>query len=64
MTALLALVRVGDPSLQPRVVAALNQLDWESLEDSQRLDLLRIYSLAFLRMGSPVETMCAKLIAK
>ena len=53
LTALLALVRVGDKSLEPQLLDALSRLTWTHLTSAQQLELLRIYSLAFIRMGSP-----------
>jgi putative heme-binding domain-containing protein len=53
LAGLLALTRVGDKSLQPKLLAALDRLDWGKLKTSQRLELIRIYSLAFIRMGEP-----------
>ncbi len=64
LTALLALTRVGDRSLQPRVLEALDQIKWEDLKVSQRIDLLRVYSLAFIRMGKPDDATRKKVIAR
>jgi putative heme-binding domain-containing protein len=55
LAALLALVRVGDKALQPRILGALSTLQWDSLNDRQRLELLRVWGLAFIRMGKPDE---------
>lgn len=64
LTALLGLVRVGDKSLQGRVLASLNRLEWSKLSDAQRLDLLRVTGLAFLRMGRPDEALRQRMIAR
>ncbi len=64
MTALIGLARVGDKTLQPRLLARLEKIGWSPLSDSQRLDLLRVYSLAFTRMGAPDESARARLTAK
>lgn len=53
ITAGVALARQGDKSLQPRLVAALNALDFGSLTEQQQLELLRVYALTFIRMGQP-----------
>src|SRR6185437_13980378 len=64
MTALLALARVGDRSLQARQLAALDRIDWKRLNDPQRVDLLRIYALTFIRMGAPDPSTIARAIAR
>ena len=64
LAALLALVRVGDKALQPRLLAALDAFDWEKLNDAQRLEVLRMYGLAFIRMGEPTAELKAKAIAR
>jgi putative heme-binding domain-containing protein len=78
--ALLALTRVAgqDPFHHPRkpsdrvpgaevkdaILEALFRIEWEKLNDSQRLDLLRVYAVLFNRMGKPDEAMRTKLIAR
>ncbi len=64
LTALLALARVGDKSLQGRTLEALDRLDWESLRFEQQLELLRLYGLVFIRMGPPGEATRQKVIAR
>ena len=64
LTAMVALARCGDKALEPKIVAALNQLPWGSLSESQRLELLRAYGLTFARMGKPSAAMAAPVIAK
>lgn len=53
LTSLLALTRVGDESLQPKILASLDRLKWRELSHDQQIELLRVYGLAFLRMGAP-----------
>ncbi len=53
INALVALCRVGDKSLQPRVLAALDRLDLKQLTLEQQLELLRAFGLCFIRMGEP-----------
>jgi len=69
INALLALVRaVGkDPATYPRkptdivpgvemkapILAALDRIDWQTLSDSERCDLLRVYVVLFNRLGGP-----------
>jgi putative heme-binding domain-containing protein len=76
--ALLALVRVSstdpfhrkpstpptDEALRARILQALERFDWAKLTDEQRLDLLRVYSIAFVRMGPPDADTRAHLIAR
>ena len=62
--ALIALARVGDKSLQPKLVAALGRLDFGSVAPALRLPLLRAWQLAFTRMGKPSAEVCATVAAK
>ncbi len=51
LAGLLALARVGDKAAQPKLLAALDRIDWNGLSRPERLELIRVYSLAFIRMG-------------
>jgi len=51
--ALIGLARVGDKSLQPKMLEALERVDWKKLSPSQKVNYLRAYQLAFIRMGQP-----------
>ena len=75
--ALLALVRVSssdpqhagknwkvDEALKAKLLVALQNVAWEKLTDEQRLDLLRIYAILFVRMGAPDAAARSKVIAK
>lgn len=53
LEALLALARVGDKSLQSELLTSLGKLRWNRMTEAQQLALLRVYSLAFIRMGAP-----------
>jgi putative heme-binding domain-containing protein len=53
-----------DPALQGRMLEALGMIDWAGLSHGDRLDLLRAYSLVFIRLGHPDETARQRLIAK
>jgi putative heme-binding domain-containing protein len=64
INALVALCRVGDKSLQPRILESLNRLDLATLTEEQRLEALRVYGLCFVRMGEPGEAMASTLRAK
>jgi len=55
--ALIALARLGEKSLQPRLIEALSRLD-------ASLPVLRAWQLCFTRMGEPAPDVCAKLAAK
>jgi len=46
---------VPDRSLQPAVLASLDRLKWASLNEAQKLGVLRAYALAFIRLGRPDE---------
>ncbi|MDO8539173.1 MAG: c-type cytochrome [Opitutaceae bacterium] len=62
--ALIALARVGDKSLQPRLIAALSRLDFSRQPAELRLPLLRAWQLAFTRMGKPPAEVCATVAAQ
>ena len=61
LTALCALARQGDASLQGKLIAALNSLNWATLTPAQQAELLRVYQLAFIRMGKPSEAIAASV---
>ncbi len=64
LTALVALTRNGPKEVQPELLDALGRLDWQKLSHGEKLDLLRAYALAFLRMGAPNQAAAAKIIAR
>jgi putative heme-binding domain-containing protein len=51
-------------ALKARVLQALDRIDWRRLTDDQRLDLLRVYAVTFVRMGRPDEATRQRLIAR
>ena len=53
LEALLALTRCGAPYQQASVIDALSQIKWEKISTEQKLALLRVYTLSFMRMGKP-----------
>ncbi len=53
-----------DPTLQDRMLASLDRIDWASLDTSNRLDLLRAYQLTFTRLGAPSDAQREKLSKK
>jgi len=64
LTALCALARQGDASLQGKLVAALNSLNWAELNPNQQAELLRVYQLTFIRMGKPTEAIASSVEKK
>lgn len=54
----------SDPALRGRILAALDRIDWTELRQSDQLDLLRAYSLVFIRLGHPKDADRQRLIAK
>lgn len=53
--ALLGLARVGDKTLQPKLLEALERIDWKKLTVPQQIDLLRTYQLVIIRQGAPSD---------
>ena len=51
ITAMVALARCGEPSVQGQIIEALGRIDWPQQSEADRLALLRAYALAFARMG-------------
>lgn len=75
LESLLALVRVisDDPqhketavdiNRKGQILEALAKIDWAKLNDFQKSELLRIYSILFVRMGPPDEVTRKKLIER
>ena len=63
ITGAVGLARQGDKSLEPKLIEALGRLDFAKLPEAQQLELLRAYSLAFIRMGEPDPATASKLAA-
>ena len=61
--ALIALARVGQKYLQPRLLDSLSRLDFAKQPAALQLPLLRAWQLAFTRMGKPDAATCARLAA-
>jgi putative heme-binding domain-containing protein len=55
LTALLAMARVGGPTLQPDLLRALGRFPLATLEMTHRLAKYRVVQLSFLRQGRPGE---------
>ena len=64
LTALCALARHGDKALQGKLITALNRLDWAKLDLGQKAEHLRVYQLAFIRMGQPDAKVAATVEKK
>ncbi|MFO0905958.1 MAG: c-type cytochrome [Pirellulales bacterium] len=58
------LARQADKSLQPKLIAALERLDFAGLDVRRRLDLLRAWSLVFIRQGGPSPELAASIVQK
>ena len=63
LSALLALSRQGDKSLQPQLFDALNALPVEKMDDAQKLEALRVLGLCIVRMGQPDADTAAEIAA-
>ncbi len=59
-----ALARQGDKSVQPRLLAALDRVDFASRGEFEQLALLRAYQLAFIRLGEPDAVTAARIAGK
>lgn len=55
LTALIALSRTGDASLQARVVQRLTSMSPKDLDENLQIEWVRAISLAFMRLGAPSE---------
>ncbi|MBL4884438.1 MAG: heme-binding protein, partial [Planctomycetaceae bacterium] len=60
----IGLARQADPALQPRLIAALESINFNSLDISTKLDLVRAWQLVFTRMGTPDEATSKRLASK
>ena len=61
---IVALARQGDKSLQTQALKALDTLEFSSLSENQKLEIIRAYHLIFIRMGEPAKEVASKLAAK
>lgn len=53
ITGVAGLARQADSPLRPKLLAALDKLDYATLSASQQLELLRAYQLILIRLGLP-----------
>jgi len=58
------LIRQSKPELKSAIYASLIAVDNKAFTESQKLDILRAYELAMLRLGMPDAATSAKIIAK
>jgi putative heme-binding domain-containing protein len=64
LEALIALARVGDKALQPRLIAALSRHDLDRIAPELRLPLIRAWELVFTRMGEPAPEVRQQVLAR
>src|SRR5206468_12097462 len=62
--ALVALTRVGPKDAQSQVLEALARIPLGSVSEEQALEALRVYGLAFIRMGRPDGPTAQKIAAR
>ncbi len=60
----IALARHGKAEIRPKLLAALRNIKASSLDETQLINLLRAYSLVFIRLGKPAEATGAKIAAE
>jgi len=60
----IALARKGDPADQKDIHRALLRLEWEKLNVTEKLELLRAYQLSFLRLGEGDPEKRKKVLAQ
>ena len=60
----IAVARQAEPSAQPAVLAALDAIDLAALDTAARIDLVRAYELALIRLGEPSPTARATIAAR
>jgi len=64
ITLAIALARKGTPADQADIQNSLLRLDWNKLDSTQRLELLRAYQLSFLRLGEGDPATREKIIGQ
>ena len=58
-----ALARMGTKEQQPKILAALNKLDYKNMETKQFLAAIRAYQLAFARLDKPNSADAAAVVS-
>ncbi|OYW19387.1 MAG: hypothetical protein B7Z55_08925 [Planctomycetales bacterium 12-60-4] len=64
ITAAIALARQGDAPAQSPLLKSLERIPFATLSETQQLELIRAYSLAFIRLGAPDDATAAGLATK
>jgi putative heme-binding domain-containing protein len=62
--AMLAVARTARPDALPKVMATLSKLPLGRLTEEQMLDLLRVYGVAFARLGRPDAAAAQSLVVR
>ncbi len=62
--AAVALARQGDKAVEPKLLDALDRIEFAKLSETQQLDLLRAFALVFVRMGQPDQATTAAIAGK
>lgn len=60
----IALAHQAEPSAQPAVLLLLDRIDPSQLDNAQKINLLRAYELAIVRLGDPSAEFKSKFAAK
>ncbi|QDV51876.1 c-type cytochrome [Gimesia fumaroli] len=60
----IALARNGKPGFKTPLINRLKSLDWKALSQTQKMDLLRLYQLVFIRLGEPTEKERKEVLAQ
>ena len=53
-----------DRTMQAKILAALQKIDWKQLEPEQRLTLVRTYEICFVRFGRPDDAAVTGILAQ
>ncbi len=62
ITASVALARAGSKETLPTLVTYLSNVEWGTLDDVQKLEMLRAYQIMFTRMGKPDESQVSQVV--
>jgi putative heme-binding domain-containing protein len=60
----IAVARQAEPAAQSQVLAALDRVDPAALDTAGRVDLVRAYQLALVRLGAPPDDARARIAAR